>query len=132
MRVFRTALAVLAITLGVAGSVRAESMSDKDIVEVAASAGSFKTLIAAVQPRATLSFTPSSTLREPIGLPLYQETPFDTVLPVPTCEADCGLRVLQSFGARLSFEQLGGHPLGHKSRFSCRQEGGAFLLVIAE
>ncbi|MGH7833266.1 MAG: fasciclin domain-containing protein [Candidatus Binatia bacterium] len=49
MRVFRTALAVLAITLGVAGSVRAESMSDKDIVEVAASAGFFKTLIAAVK-----------------------------------------------------------------------------------
>lgn len=49
MRVFKTALAVLAITLGVAGSVRAESVPDKDIVEVAASAGSFKTLVAALQ-----------------------------------------------------------------------------------
>jgi uncharacterized surface protein with fasciclin (FAS1) repeats len=35
--------------LGVAGSVRAESMPDKDIVETAVSAGSFKTLVAAVQ-----------------------------------------------------------------------------------
>ena len=35
--------------LGLAGSVRAESMPDKDIVDTAASAGSFKTLVAAVQ-----------------------------------------------------------------------------------
>jgi uncharacterized surface protein with fasciclin (FAS1) repeats len=35
--------------LGVAGSVKAESMPDKDIVDIAASAGSFKTLVAAVQ-----------------------------------------------------------------------------------
>ncbi|MGN6718467.1 MAG: fasciclin domain-containing protein, partial [Candidatus Binatia bacterium] len=34
---------------GFAGSLKAESMPDKDIVEVAASAGSFKTLVAAVQ-----------------------------------------------------------------------------------
>jgi uncharacterized surface protein with fasciclin (FAS1) repeats len=49
MRVFKTALGVLALTLGIMGSVRAESMPDKDIVEVAASAGSFKTLVAAVE-----------------------------------------------------------------------------------
>ena len=48
MRVFKTALTVLALTLGIAGLAKAESM-DKDIVDVAASAGSFKTLIAAVQ-----------------------------------------------------------------------------------
>ena len=49
MRVFKTALMALALTLGITGSAKAESMSDKDIVEVAASAGSFKTLVAAVQ-----------------------------------------------------------------------------------
>ena len=49
MRVFKIGLGVLALTLGFAGSVKAESMPDKDIVEVAASAGSFKTLVAAVQ-----------------------------------------------------------------------------------
>jgi uncharacterized surface protein with fasciclin (FAS1) repeats len=51
MRVFKTALAALAITVGFgwSGSVKAESMPDKDIVEIAASAGSFKTLVAAVQ-----------------------------------------------------------------------------------
>jgi uncharacterized surface protein with fasciclin (FAS1) repeats len=51
MRVFKTALGVLALTLGfgLSGSVKAESMPDKDIVEIAASAGSFKTLVAAVQ-----------------------------------------------------------------------------------
>ena len=49
MRVFKTALAVLAITLGIGGSVKAESMPDKDIVAVAESAGSFNTLIAAVK-----------------------------------------------------------------------------------
>jgi uncharacterized surface protein with fasciclin (FAS1) repeats len=49
MRVFKSALGVLALTLGIAGSVKAESVPDKDIVEVAVSAGSFKTLVAAVQ-----------------------------------------------------------------------------------
>ena len=51
MRVFKTALGVLAITLGLGlpGSLKAESMPDKDIVEIAASAGSFKTLVAAVK-----------------------------------------------------------------------------------
>ena len=48
MRVFKTALMVLALTLGVTDLAKAESI-DKDIVDVAASAGSFKTLIAAVQ-----------------------------------------------------------------------------------
>jgi len=49
MRVFKIGLGVLALVLGFAGSVKAESIPDKDIVEVAASAGSFKTLVAAVQ-----------------------------------------------------------------------------------
>ena len=49
MRVFKIGLAGMAIMLGLAGSVKAESMPDKDIVDVAVSAGSFKTLIAAVQ-----------------------------------------------------------------------------------
>src|SRR5262249_11768155 len=51
MRVFKTALGVLALTLGfgLSGSVKAESLPDKDIVEIAASAGYFKTLVAAVQ-----------------------------------------------------------------------------------
>ena len=38
MRVFKIGLGVLALTLGFAGAVKAESMPDKDIVEVAASA----------------------------------------------------------------------------------------------
>jgi len=49
MRVFKIGLGVLALMLGVAGSVKAEMVPDKDIVEIAASAGSFKTLVAAVQ-----------------------------------------------------------------------------------
>ena len=51
MRVFKTAVGVLALTLGfgLSGSVKAETIPDKDIVEIAASAGSFKTLVAAVQ-----------------------------------------------------------------------------------
>ena len=51
MRVFKTAIGILALTLGfgLSGSVKAESMPDKDIVEIAASAGSFNTLVAAVK-----------------------------------------------------------------------------------
>jgi uncharacterized surface protein with fasciclin (FAS1) repeats len=51
MRVFKNAVGVLALGLGLAlsGSVKAESMPDKDIVEIAVSAGSFKTLVAAVK-----------------------------------------------------------------------------------
>ena len=51
MRVFKTALAALAITVGIGspGYLKAESMPDKDIVETAASAGSFNTLVAAVK-----------------------------------------------------------------------------------
>jgi uncharacterized surface protein with fasciclin (FAS1) repeats len=49
MRVFKVGLGVLAFTLSLAGSLKAESMPDKDIVDVAASAGSFNTLVAAVQ-----------------------------------------------------------------------------------
>ena len=41
MRVFKTALMVLALALGVTDLAKAESM-DKDIVEVAASAGSLR------------------------------------------------------------------------------------------
>ena len=51
MKIFKTALGVLAITvgLGLPGSVKAQSMPDKDIVEIAASAGSFNTLVTAVK-----------------------------------------------------------------------------------
>jgi uncharacterized surface protein with fasciclin (FAS1) repeats len=49
MRVFKIGLGALVLMLGVAGAARAESMPDKDIVEIAASTGSFKTLVAAVQ-----------------------------------------------------------------------------------
>jgi uncharacterized surface protein with fasciclin (FAS1) repeats len=49
MRVFKIGLGALAIMVGLAGSARAESMPDKDLVDVAVSAGSFKTLVAAVQ-----------------------------------------------------------------------------------
>ena len=49
MRVFKIGLGVLALMLGLAGSAKAESMANKDIVDIAASAGSFKTLVAAVQ-----------------------------------------------------------------------------------
>ena len=51
MKIFKTALGVLAITLGLglSGSVKAQSMPDKDIVEIAASAGSFNTLVTAVK-----------------------------------------------------------------------------------
>jgi len=51
MKIFKTALGVLAITLGLGlpGCVKAQSMPDKDIVEIAASAGSFNTLVAAVK-----------------------------------------------------------------------------------
>jgi uncharacterized surface protein with fasciclin (FAS1) repeats len=51
MRVFKSALGVLALTLGLGlpGSVKAQSMPDKDIVDIAASTGSFKTLVAAVE-----------------------------------------------------------------------------------
>ena len=49
MRVFKIGLGVLALVLGVAGSVKADSMADKDIVDTAASAGTFKTLVAAVK-----------------------------------------------------------------------------------
>ena len=49
MRVFKMGLGALALVLGFAGSVQAQSMAGKDIVDTAASAGSFKTLVAAVQ-----------------------------------------------------------------------------------
>ncbi|HXV82544.1 MAG TPA: fasciclin domain-containing protein [Candidatus Binatia bacterium] len=51
MRVFKTAIGALALTLsfGLFGPVKAESMPDKDIVEIAVSAGSFDTLVAAVE-----------------------------------------------------------------------------------
>ena len=51
MKIFKTALSVLAITLGLGlpGYVKAQAMPDKDIVEIAASAGSFNTLVAAVK-----------------------------------------------------------------------------------
>ncbi len=48
MKVFKMGVGVLALMLGLAGSAKAQ-MSDKDIVDTAVSAGSFKTLVAAVQ-----------------------------------------------------------------------------------
>jgi len=51
MKIFKTASGVLAITLGLGlpGYVKAQAMPDKDIVEIAASAGSFNTLVTAVK-----------------------------------------------------------------------------------
>ena len=51
MKIFKTALGVLTVTLGLGlpGFVTAQSMPDKDIVEIAASAGSFNTLVTAVK-----------------------------------------------------------------------------------
>ena len=43
------AVLALALSVGLGGSASAESMPDKDIVQTAVSAGSFKTLVAAVQ-----------------------------------------------------------------------------------
>ena len=48
MKVFKMGVGVLALMLGLAGSAKAQ-MSGKDIVDTAVSAGSFKTLVAAVQ-----------------------------------------------------------------------------------
>jgi uncharacterized surface protein with fasciclin (FAS1) repeats len=49
MNGIKMALAGLALSVGLAGNATAESMADKDIVDTAVSAGSFKTLVAAVQ-----------------------------------------------------------------------------------
>jgi uncharacterized surface protein with fasciclin (FAS1) repeats len=49
MNGIKMTLAGLALSVGLAGSATAESMPDKDIVDTAVSAGSFKTLVAAVQ-----------------------------------------------------------------------------------
>lgn len=42
MKKINAAILALALSLGVAGSPSAESMTDKDIVQTAVSAGSFK------------------------------------------------------------------------------------------
>ncbi len=49
MNAVKKGLLGLALSLSVAGAAVAESMPDKDIVETAVSAGSFTTLVAAVQ-----------------------------------------------------------------------------------
>jgi uncharacterized surface protein with fasciclin (FAS1) repeats len=49
MKSFKIALAGLALSLGLAGAAAAESNANKDIVDTAVSAGSFKTLVAAAQ-----------------------------------------------------------------------------------
>src|SRR5512132_2935902 len=51
MRIFKSALAAMVITvgLGLAGPAKAEMAAEKDIVDTAVSAGSFKTLVAAVK-----------------------------------------------------------------------------------
>jgi uncharacterized surface protein with fasciclin (FAS1) repeats len=51
MRIFKRTVATLVVTvgLGFAGPLKGETMPDKDIVDIAVSAGSFNTLVAAVQ-----------------------------------------------------------------------------------
>ena len=49
MKKINAAVLALALSVGLGGSATAESMPDKDIVQIAVSAGSFKTLVAAVQ-----------------------------------------------------------------------------------
>ena len=49
MRKIKMALMGLALSLSFAGAAAADSLPDKDIVDTAVSAGSFKTLVAAVQ-----------------------------------------------------------------------------------
>ncbi len=49
MRVIKTGLLALALSVGATGLAAAESMPEKDIVQIAASADSFKTLVVAVQ-----------------------------------------------------------------------------------
>lgn len=49
MRLFKSGLLGLALSLGFSGVVKADGEAKKDIVEVAVSAGSFKTLVAALK-----------------------------------------------------------------------------------
>jgi len=51
MRIFKAALGamVISVGLGLGGAAKAEMAPEKDIVDTAVSAGSFKTLVAAVQ-----------------------------------------------------------------------------------
>ena len=49
MKVLKTGVLALALTLGGGGYAMAESMPDKDIVDTAVSAGSFKTLVVALK-----------------------------------------------------------------------------------
>jgi len=49
MKSVNAAVLGLALSVGLSGSVTAQSVPDKDIVQTAVSAGSFKTLVAAVQ-----------------------------------------------------------------------------------
>lgn len=49
MKLLKKGLVGLALSLSLAGAATAESTPDKDIVDTAVSAGSFKTLVAAVQ-----------------------------------------------------------------------------------
>ena len=57
MKKLRFTIGAAALTFGLllAGSAKAESMPDKDIVDTAVSAGSFKTLVAAVQAAGLVS-----------------------------------------------------------------------------
>ncbi len=61
MRVFKIGLGVLALIFGVAGSAKADTVADKDILDIAASAGSFKTLVAAVQAAGLVDALKSGT-----------------------------------------------------------------------
>jgi len=49
MKNFNAGVLALMLSVGVAGSAKAESAPDKDIVQTAVSAGTFNTLVAAVQ-----------------------------------------------------------------------------------
>jgi len=55
MNSLKRGLLSLALSLSIAGAATAESMPDKDIVDTAVSAGSFKTLVAAAQAAGLVS-----------------------------------------------------------------------------
>jgi uncharacterized surface protein with fasciclin (FAS1) repeats len=92
MRVFKVGLGVLAFTLGLAGSVKAESLPAKDIVDTAASAGSFETLVAAVQAAGLVDELKGQgplTVFAPTD-EAFKKLPAGTVDPHVSCGAGAG------------------------------------------
>ena len=84
MRIFKVAVAALVVTLGMgfAGQAKAESMPDKDIVDTAVSAGSFKTLVAAAKAAGlvdTLKGEGPLTVLEPPQTVLAKKLGFRTI-----------------------------------------------------